>query len=557
MSGASFVLSPYSRVGDKPTTARFLTTAMLPGILVPLLLSTAPQAKAAEGRPATRQATAQDEGPAKRFGDKDLTDDADSITNDKTVDLTADVDFGGGDDGLINNGVITIGANAKDPLHVTFKSLEGFRNNKLIDLRNGHGGDVLTVSGAYRGADARLGLDIAPSGADRLEVGGVANGKTLIVLGGVDAKSAFLTKGQGLVLVKAGKDSVADAFEIENQEIGFIRYGLTFDASDGSYRLTGGAGQRVYDGLKLSEGATNVWRQSADAWSAHAANLRDGAVNADGDPNEVGPGVWAQTFGQRMDRNDTVKVGDRGVATDYQQTSYGGQLGVDLINGSVGETSLVLGVTAGYADAKQRFNVVDDSAKFQVFNVGGYLSLSREGYFLNAMAKADHHAIKVRGAADAIDDSLKGVSWGGQVEAGTRLEGDGLAYEHLLSISYVSTRLNDLKALDQRLDFGDSAGFVAKAGVRGSVEADALGGTLTSYGAAFVAYDFTIKNSLDFRSGDQVERLSRDGGRTFGQITLGAAFRTAGSATAFLEASGDFGGGRRGGGLRLGTRMGF
>ncbi len=525
--------------GLTPAAGQCLPSKNILAALTPLiLLLGSPLAASAQEAP-------------RNFGGTELTDGNDMVTNDKTVDLVEDINFGDGSDALTNNGTITIGGNATAPVRVTLLSLEGLKNNGLIDMRNGRVGDVLTLPDDYNGAgQSRLGLDVGASGADQLVVGDVANGKTAIVLGGLTAQTAVLTGDKGPILVKAGAGSAKDAFSIENSEIGFIRYSLAFDA--GAYRLQGQAGRRAYEALKISEGAGSAWRQTADAWSAHVASLRDAGADADG------LGLWGQVLGQRMDRDDDIAVGDRKVSTDYRQTSYGGQMGVDLINVGLGEDHVVAGLTAGYLDTKMRFSgLAGQDVKLGVANFGGYLALTHSGYFLNALAKVDRQSIKARANLDGLAAKFDGTSYGGQIEAGARSGDDGLAYENLVSIAYVSTRLDDMLVAGQRLDFDTAAGFVAKAGVRGTARNDLLGGVLTTYGAAFVAHDLTIKNRLDFVSGDVTEQLSRDGGRTYGQVLAGVSFRASGGAIAFLEAGGDYGGGREGGSLRLGARFGF
>lgn len=489
----------------------------------------------------------------RNFGGTELTDGNDTVTNDKTVDLVGDVNFGDGSDALTNNGVITIGANATAPVRVTLLSLDALKNTGLIDMRNGRVGDVLTLPDDYTASgQGRLGLDVSATGSDQLVVGDIANGKTAIVLSGLTAQTAVLTGDKGPILVKAGVGSAKDAFSIENSEIGFIRYSVVFDPAVATYRLKGQAGQRAFEALKISEGVGAAWRQTADAWSAHAASLRDGGEDTNG------AGLWGQVLGQRMDRDDDIAQGDRKVSVDYRQTSYGGQMGVDLINVGLGEDHVVAGLTAGYLDTKMRFSgLAGQDVKLGVANFGGYLALSRSGYFLNALAKVDRQSIKAQANLDGLAAKFDGTSYGGQIEAGARSGDDGLAYEKLLSIAYVSTRLDDMLVAGQRLDFDTAAGFVAKAGVRGTARNDLLGGLLTTYGAAFVAHDLTIKNRLDFVSGEQTEHLSRDGGRTYGQVLAGVSFRAASGAIAFLEAGGDYGGGREGGSLRLGARFGF
>jgi hypothetical protein len=111
--------------------------------------------------------------------------------------------------------------------------------------------------------------------------------------------------------------------------------------------------------------------------------------------------------------------------------------------------------------------------------------------------------------------------------------------------------------LSQRLDFDKASGFLAKAGVRGTSQRDVLGGALIVQAAAFVAHDFTVKNELTLISKGEKETLSHDGGHTFGQVIMGISFRSAGGAIVSLDGHGDYGGGREGGGVRLGARFGF
>lgn len=540
------MLNSAHRTGPSPAPARFRASTALAAILAPTLLLSPVLAHAQETDPTT-QAT-------KQFGDRTLTDGDDVITNDKPLDLTQDVDFGDGEDAVTNNDVITIGANTSAPVKVSLLSLAAFKNTATIDMRNGHVGDVLTISGNYNGSSkSRLGLDVGPDGADKLVVGAVANGSTTIILGGLSAKTAVLTGDKGPVLVQGGTDTKAGAFTIENYEIGLIHYDLVFDAATTSYRLRGVAGQRAYESLKISEGASNVWRQSADAWSAHVTSLRDAGSASNG------AGVWGQAFGGRQDRDDTFDISPaRQVAADYHQTTYGGQMGVDLINAAMDDGHIALGLTGGYADAKMSFSgVAGQETKLSVVNFGGYVAITNAGFFINALAKADRQSIKARNTVDGIDAKFDGKSFGAQVETGHRFGDEALAYETLLGVSYVSTRLDDMETLGQRLDFDNATGFVAKAGLRGTAQSDLMSGVLTTYGAAFVAHDFTVKNGLTLVSGGQSEHLSKDGGRTFGQITVGASYRTEGGAITFAELGGDYGGGRSGGGLRVGARFGF
>jgi hypothetical protein len=338
------VLSPFHRTGVlTPAAGRLVLSCAISALLAPFILMSPTTASAQED-------------PSRAFGDTALTGDSDTVTNDKTVDLITSVDFGAGDDLLTNTGTITIGAKATSPVKVTLFSLDALKNSGLIDLRNGHVGDVLTVSGNYRGSDsAHLGLDVGPDGADRLVVESVANGATAITLGGVSAKTAVLTGDKGPVLIQAGAGSKEDAFTIENNEIGLIHYGLVFDAKANTYRLNGVAGRRAYEALKISEGAGpsggNRPTPGAPTWPPPRRGRRRRWRG------RLGPGLWRAAGSRRPGRR-----GRSGDARRLQQTTYGGQMGADLINAGFDDGRVLVGLTGGYADAQMRFSGVAGQA---------------------------------------------------------------------------------------------------------------------------------------------------------------------------------------------------
>lgn len=522
---------------SKPVLGSLFSSRAALAAITPLLLLTPLAAHAEE--------------PKKIFIDSPLTDEADTITIEKTVDLTEDSDFGGGTDMVTNNSVITIGAHRTAPTTVNLINLETLKNQGLIDMRNGHVGDVLHVTLDYYGATAnsRIGLDIGPNGADKLVVDSTAYGGTMIVLGGVTARTATLTGDNGPVLVQASGATKSGVFRVENGEIGLVRYGLLYDDNAKTYRLKSVAGLRSFELLKVSEGVNQVWRRSADAWSAHVMNQRDSG-------GSQGAGVWGQMHGQWLDRDDIVPATGRDLHLGYRQTTYGGQMGVDLINNTTDDSNILLGVTGGYSNARIRFSgVAGQLVKMDGFNLGAYTSLSSGGYFFNALAKVDRQSINVRSEADIPD--FDATSFGGLVEVGGRSDVDGLGYEQLFSLSYVSSRLDDIPGGGVNLDFDRAAGFLAKAGVRTTLENEVFGGALTFQGGLFLAHDFTVKNAATLSSGDTKERLLDKGARTFGQLSVGLTYKSTDGMIAFLETSGDYGGGREGGSVRIGARYGF
>src|SRR5262249_44285848 len=147
------------------------------------------------------------------------------------------------------------------------------------------------------------------------------------------------------------------SFVLGNADVGLIHYNLQLDPAAGAagangqsasaaapvaYVLTASVGAPVYAALKLAENAQSIWRQSADAWSAHLAAMR-GDAWAGGGSSDSGR-FWAQAYGSNSDRDQTAA----GVAIDYEQRDAGVQIGSDLVRKATRLGDVVWGVTAGY-----------------------------------------------------------------------------------------------------------------------------------------------------------------------------------------------------------------
>ncbi len=110
-----------------------------------------------------------------------LTANGDTVNNSGIFNANSSSDFGAGADVFNNSGTLRVLGQSATAGTVTLTGLETFNNSGLVDLRNGHVGDVLALPGTYTGTGAaQLGLDVnlgtSTFTGDQLRVGGAADG---------------------------------------------------------------------------------------------------------------------------------------------------------------------------------------------------------------------------------------------------------------------------------------------------------------------------------------------------------------------------------------------
>lgn len=483
-----------------------------------------------------------------------------TITNSGTFEATKDSLFEGDADRFTNSGTVQILPGTAVAGKVTFTGLEQFTNaGGLVDLRNGHAGDVLTLPGTYVATGgARLGLDVSfgaggsGGSADQLVVLGAATGTTAITLANVGANAATLVSTP-IVLVKTGAGSSTGAFTLDpaSAGIGFIRYSLSFDPAGNSYGLTGVAGTPVYRLARVVEGAEAVWLQSADAWSSHLAGLRNGRWGSG--ETSSGSRLWGQAFGGVDTRNGATTIAGKREDIGYRQDRFGGQLGYDL--GQRSGNGVSFGVTGGYLNSTLRG--AGDRVKFDAVNGGGYVSFVSNGFFANLLGKYDRYWIKASDRTLDYTDRFNGSAYGAQGELGYRLGSASFFVEPTVSLAYLRTDLDDLKVLGQVIDFENADGLRGKAGGRiGAVTGLGNGNRMVIYAGGRAVHDFGSRDHVTLRSGGLTERVGNPSLRTWGEASLGIDVTTQGAVSGFIEAQGEFGS-YHGGGGKAGLRFRF
>jgi hypothetical protein len=474
----------------------------------------------------------------------------DIFNNSGTFNATKDSNFDLGNDLFTNTGTVHLMTAAA--ANVSFLGLEKFDNKGgVVDLANGHAGDVFTLGGNYVGSgDARLALDVKGATADNFIVAGAATGKTMVELSNLGGAEARLTGAKSIAVIKVGAGSAADAFSLGTSNIGFIQYGLNYDAASGTYGLVGTAGTAVYRGLKVSEGAAAAWHQSGDVWTAHMAGLRDTAT-----ANGEGGTLWSQAYGQ-VNRRDEIRdvAGALGHDLGYKQDHVGGQLGYDF--GQRGK--FAFGVTAGYLKSTLDFSGAAETLEYGVVNLGGYAGFKAGIFFASALINYDRFRVSADSDELGYSDKFGGNGYGAQIEAGARFGSAALFAEPVASLAWSKIDLGDLRALGQSVEFDGATGLRGKIGAKvGGSHALGSGATFLFYAGGNLVREFAGEDGLTLVSGGTSEHVANAAIKPYGQGLLGLSIRSAGGISGFVEGNANFGGDYKGGGGRVGLNIKF
>jgi outer membrane autotransporter protein len=485
----------------------------------------------------------------------------DVLVNNGTYRALFNQDFGAGADRLTNTGTFLVLPGTTTAGTVALTGLETFNNSGLVDLRNGHAGDVLSTSGTFNGTGgSTLGLDISINGAsslaDRLTVGGAITGSTQLQLN-LNGTNAALTSG--LVFASGGAGTSATAFTSTQNtfNIGLVRYDVAFNAANNTFALVGTPGNTVFRTLRLNEAAQQLWYRSADAVAAHLSELRDakfGGYDADGGR------LWLQMYGQTTKRDGggsfTSFNQTRAVDLSYKQDTFGGQIGLGI--GAGGDGAIAFGVTGGYQSSDVSFAGSADGARFDAVNAGAYASFQTGTIFANVLGKYDYYWIDANSPSSGLGDKLHGKSYGVQGELGIRIGGESFYAEPVATLAYVRTDLNDLRSQGATIDFDRFDGLRGKAGLRIGSKMDlGNGATAVIYAQGNYVHEFKGDDGLTFDTGGDGLAFRNRALGDYGQGKIGVSIGSAGGVSGFVEGFGNLGGNYKGGGGRGGLRIKF
>ena len=494
-----------------------------------------------------------------------LSDGNDVINNTGTFIVDKDSDFGAGTDLFKNGGTIKF-ATATTPKTYKFLNLEKLENSGTIDLRNGVAGDNFSLSGAYAASgSAALGVDVnfTTGTADKLTVLGAATGTTKVLLGLTGAQ-ARLTAPAGIAIAEVGTGSAANAFVLgaESQDIGFIRYGLAYDATNRRYLLQGVAGAGAYRQLNALDGATDAWHASANAWRTNEAAAREAFWARDEKGNGRRSRLWGEIYGAVGKRDSDTDVTVGGVTTDvdhsFKRKRVGGQLGFDFATRTDAESGYRFGLTGGYASTKLNSKTSADDIRLKTWNIGAYAGFTGGLMFGSLLAKYDHHEVEFDAVTTGFDEKSDGSTWGIEGEIGAQFGDDVYFLEPVASLAWTRTDLDDVDALGQRLEFDTANGLRGKIGANFGGRGDLGGGnSLTYFASTKLVSDFGGKNRLNLVSGTLSEEISAKRPGAFGEGVLRLGYLTANGFEAFVEAEGEIGKDHESIGGSAGIRLNF
>ena len=494
-----------------------------------------------------------------------LTANQDTVNNSGTFNANSNSDFGVGADLFNNSGTLRVLGLAPTAGTITLTGLESFANTGLIDLRNGHVGDVLVLPGSYSGSgSAQLGLDVNLGGAtnlaDQLRIGGAASGSTVVSLTNLNTGPAVLSTSAGTLLVQAGSSSDANAFVLDGTLVdqGLVQYGIAYNPTTFSYNLIATPGAGVYRTAVFAEAARNLWLQSGDAWSGHMRELRDNvAANGAG---SGGGRIWGQILGQVEERTNTRNFTFNGVTTPanlgYRQDYFGAQMGVDF-GGPAAGGSFAFGITGGYINSNLNFAGSADRINFDAVNAGVYASYSSGTFFFNALSKYDYYWGDNTSNSGRYSQKLNGSVYGAKAEAGLRF-GGRLWMEPSASVSYTHSNFDDFGVASGNFAFNDADGVRGKAGARVGVTSDIGPATLTIYAGGNYVHEFKGQDNVTFTSGGQTVAFTNQRIRDYGEGTIGMNIGSKeGAISGFFEGRYANGGDYEGYGGRAGLRFRF
>lgn len=478
----------------------------------------------------------------------------------------ASMNFGAGTDVLNNSGTFNVLPGAVAAGTFTATGLETFNNTGgLIDLRNGHTGDVLVLPGNYTGSgNARLAIDVnlntAPTTTDSLTIGGAATGSTAVTINRLGSP-AVLSTAAGTTFVTTGAGSSANAFVIApgSQVDGVIQYGVVFNPTLNTFALVSAPSAAAYRVSLFGDGVRNLWLQSADAWTAHMRELRDN-IAANG-PGGSGGRFWFQGFGNWEKRTSGRTVTFNGITSQvdlgYNQDYYGFQLGMDFGAPVGDEGGFNFGVTGGYQSSHMKFPNVADSIRFNAINGGLYASFKSGIFFVNALGKYDYYWGETRSPAGLYGFDINGGVWGAKAEAGLRF-GNAFWVEPAVSVSWTNSDFDDFAVASGNFAIDDEDGVRGKAGARLGYTAQWGAAKVSLYGGANYVHEFRGRSNVVFTSGGQTAAFRSPHNADYVEGTLGVNIGSeSGKLSGFFE--GRYADGRDydGYGVRGGVRVRF
>ena len=465
-----------------------------------------------------------------------LSEGADAVANVGLFETGGVNTFGSGDDRFVNAGRVVLDARDSE---MVFEGLERFENAGLLSLANDRTGDVLTIDGTLHGAQGnRLAVDVdlgnrtsdqvhvgALSGSNALELDLRGNGSLLGLSDIRVVTSDASQNGQELVLAE------------NSRHVGFIGFRLAYDGR-ASWSLESDLADEAYLAGAVPGGVRDLWRQGVQSVSTHLTATHD---------REDADGVWFQAVGGDFEGTSDFShaLGTREL--QWQGSHHGMQVGAEM---SLGHWRA--GVTGGFGKATMDLGG-SEQTHLDAVNAGLYARYANNGWFGNAVLRADRVDVETDWQSIGLADQGDGSAVGFEVEGGYRFEVSRMWIEPLARVAWIDVRLPDQQGKAGTIHWEDSARTTGEIGLRAGMTPEAL--ALRPYASMSVAREFGSGDETVYDLGADTVRVSDAGGRTFGRFAAGVEW-TVGRVDLYVEGESRVGD-MEGTGGRIGARIRF
>ncbi len=499
------------------------------------------------------------------FGRANLTANNDTVNNTGTWTAYGTTNFGAGTDTFNNSGTVRVAPLASVATTTNWTGLEAFNNSGLVDLRNGHTGDVFNLTSDTGGTtfagsgNSALGVDASLSAAltsDRLNIGAAA-GSTSLLVNDTTPGSPGALNFTGVTVVHA-TSGAPGAFTWVGRQKGFVDYELeAFGGAGGvNYNIVGLPDQAAFEFLKVPQMGQDFWRRSGDAWTAREQEIRDSMWGSSPATRGEGWEMWsqAQIGGERLSREQNFTIGgttftpNLGTNDDWR----GFQVGADHLS----PTNWMWGFTGGFLEQNTQFRADRNSVDLTGWNFGAYAGWTSGRFFVNGLVKGDWFDAKANLTTIPAYQTFSGDTWGAKGETGFRFGGERFYMEPVADLAWTTTHTNDANFTSLATNFN----FGTANSLRGSVGARVGGdwGSIMPYVGLYAVQEFEGKNDVTMVTGAgcPVNCLSltdtRPGG--YGRADLGFTTKSWNGLEGFMKGEAEFGNHTEGFAGRLGVR---